>query len=369
MTRTKDSYVKHLFKHPKTARLLKPKTCIHCNSKFKSELSHDDHVVRKHPDFIKSVTRKLYTCTKCPYQTIIKSNFEKHVSVHSKDANDFTKCVHCDTMFTDKVSLDDHLAKNHPNFFTPIARKVYACTICVYKTDQKSVLDRHMSTHPGTVSGSQRISCVHCDATFKFKISLDDHVVRKHPKFIKSVTRKLHECSKCSYKTTIKSNLSKHVTIHPVAASSHKCKYSRCNEVFRSKKALEEHVKEHFETASTKRISKCVHCNATFKSKKSLDVHVLKKHGNYKTSTKNKLGKHMLVHPESSSSYEPSTCTHCNVVFKSKKALDDHVVREHPNFIKSVDRKIYRCTDCIYKTVFKYKFERHMSAHPEAGSS
>nr|CAI5818734.1 unnamed protein product [Callosobruchus analis] len=199
-------------------------------------------------------------------------------------------------MFTDKVSLDDHLAKNHPNFFTPIARKVYACTICVYKTDQKSVLDRHMSTHPGTVSGSQRISCVHCDATFKFKISLDDHVVRKHPKFIKSVTRKLHECSKCSYKTTIKSNLSKHVTIHPVAASSHK-------------------------------------------------------------------------YPESSSSYEPSTCTHCNVVFKSKKALDDHVVREHPNFIKSVDRKIYRCTDCIYKTVFKYKFERHMSAHPEAGSS
>nr|CAH7715104.1 unnamed protein product [Callosobruchus chinensis] len=286
ITRTKDSYRKHLLKHPKTAGLIKPTTCIHCNAEFRSQLSHDDHVVKKHPGCIKSVTRKLHSCTECPYQTIIKSNFDKHVSIHSKTTtSDFSKCIYCDAMFKNKVSVDDHIVKNHPNFISSVARKIYECTECTYKTVQKSILDAHMSKHSS--SGYERFNCMHCKATFKFKISCDDHVVQKHPEFIKSLSTKIYECTECNYKTTLKY----------------------------------------------------------------------------------KLGKHMLVHPESHSSYELGTCTHCSAVFKSEKALDEHVVREHPKFIKSLERKIYRCTECIYKTVFKYKFERHMSAHPETDSS
>nr|CAH7715113.1 unnamed protein product [Callosobruchus chinensis] len=342
-------------------------------------------------------------------------------------------------MFKNKVSVDDHIVKNHPNFISSVARKIYECTECTYKTVQKSILDAHMSKHSS--SGYERFNCMHCKATFKFKISCDDHVVQKHPEFIKSLTRKLHGCSECSYKTAIKSNLSKHVSQHVVHPSSRKWKCSQCDAIFKSKGALHNHVETHSETASSDEISKCEHCDATFKceislddhiarkhtsssnklhectavkskfnkhmtthigtasrykctyidcnavfkSQDSLDDHVVKKHPysissvstkiyectecNYKTTLKYKLGKHMLVHPESHSSYELGTCTHCSAVFKSEKALDEHVVREHPKFIKSLERKIYRCTECIYKTVFKYKFERHMSAHPETDSS
>nr|CAH7715109.1 unnamed protein product [Callosobruchus chinensis] len=256
-------------------------------------------------------------------------------------------------MFKNKVSVDDHIVKNHPNFISSVARKIYECTECTYKTVQKSILDAHMSKHSS--SGYERFNCMHCKATFKFKISCDDHVVQKHPEFIKSLTRKLHGCSECSYKTAIKSNLSKHVSQHVVHPSSrkYKCTYIDCNAVFKSQDSLDDHVvKKHpysISSVSTK-IYECTECN-------------------YKTTLKYKLGKHMLVHPESHSSYELGTCTHCSAVFKSEKALDEHVVREHPKFIKSLERKIYRCTECIYKTVFKYKFERHMSAHPETDSS
>nr|CAH7715112.1 unnamed protein product [Callosobruchus chinensis] len=191
-------------------------------------------------------------------------------------------------MFKNKVSVDDHIVKNHPNFISSVARKIYECTECTYKTVQKSILDAHMSKHSSSGTASRyKCTYIDCNAVFKSQDSLDDHVVKKHPYSISSVSTKIYECTECNYKTTLKY----------------------------------------------------------------------------------KLGKHMLVHPESHSSYELGTCTHCSAVFKSEKALDEHVVREHPKFIKSLERKIYRCTECIYKTVFKYKFERHMSAHPETDSS
>nr|CAI5819307.1 unnamed protein product [Callosobruchus analis] len=45
-------------------------------------MSLDDHVVRKHPDFISSITNKLRECTKCPFKTQFKTFFDRHLLKH-----------------------------------------------------------------------------------------------------------------------------------------------------------------------------------------------------------------------------------------------------------------------------------------------
>ncbi|VEN34631.1 unnamed protein product, partial [Callosobruchus maculatus] len=43
-----------------------------------------DHVVRKHPEFVTSVTSKLHECTKCTFKTVRKSRFDRHLLKHLK---------------------------------------------------------------------------------------------------------------------------------------------------------------------------------------------------------------------------------------------------------------------------------------------
>ncbi|CAH1991875.1 unnamed protein product [Acanthoscelides obtectus] len=47
------------------------------------------------------------------------------------------------------------------------------------------------------------ILCIYCKAKFKSDTGLHNHIVRKHPEFMATVTRRIHECKMCSFKTTI----------------------------------------------------------------------------------------------------------------------------------------------------------------------
>nr|CAI5823486.1 unnamed protein product [Callosobruchus analis] len=351
----KSYFSKHLLKHPGLASDFKHSTCVHCNATFKSRKSLDDHVVRKHPDFISSVTSKLHECTKCTFKTVKKSYFSKHLLKHPGLASDFkhSTCVHCNATFKRKMSLDDHVVRKHPDFISSVTSKLHECTKCTFKTTSKCSFDKHLLKHPGFASDFKHSTCVHCNATFKSRKSLDDHVIRKHPDFISSVTSKLHACTKCTFKSVQKNRFSMHLLKHPGLASDFKH-------------------------------STCVRCNATFKSKMSLDDHVVRKHPDFissvtsklhectkctfKTTSKCSFDKHLLKHPGFASYCKHSRCIHCNATFKSKMALDGHVVRKHPDFISSVTSKLHECTKCTFKTIQKNRFSRHLLKHPELAS-
>ncbi|VEN34632.1 unnamed protein product, partial [Callosobruchus maculatus] len=100
--------------------------------------------------------------------------------------------------FTTKVSLDDHKIRTHPDFISSITSKIHECTICTFKTTVKGYFDRHVLKHPEIASDFKLRTCIHCNATYQSKMALNDHVVRKHPEFVTSVTSKLHECTKCT---------------------------------------------------------------------------------------------------------------------------------------------------------------------------
>nr|CAI5858921.1 unnamed protein product [Callosobruchus analis] len=416
----KGFFDKHLLKHLGFASDFKHITCVHCNAAFKSKATLDDHVVRRHPDFSTTVTSKVHKCTKCTFKAVKKDCFDKHFLKHLGLVSDFKHitCVHCNATFTSKMSLDDHVVRKHPDFISSVTSKLYECTKCTFKTVKKICFSRHLLKHPGHVSDFNHITCVHCNATFESKMSLDGHVVRKHPDFISSVTSKLYECTKCTFKTVQKSCFSRHLLKHPGLASDFKhitCVH--CNATFKSKMSLDDHVvRKHpdfissvtsklyectkctFKTVKKSFFSRhllkhsglvsdfklitCVHCNATFKSKMALDGHVVRKHPDFISSITSKLyectkcttfktvkkscfSRHLLKHPGLASDFKHITCVHCNATFKSKIVLDHHVLRKHPDFISSVTSKLHECTECAYKTVIKSYFDKHLLKHSD----
>nr|CAH7729033.1 unnamed protein product [Callosobruchus chinensis] len=391
--------------------------CIHCKETFKNKIWLDDHVVKKHPNFITSVTSKLYECSQCIYKTVIERSFDQHMSMHSATASTHkpNPCIHCNATFKNKGSLNDHILKKHPDFVSSITKKINTCTTCNFKTTIKHQFDRHMSVHSGISPISKTFTCIHCDAIVKSRNALTDHVVRKHPNFITSVTNKIYECTQCVYKTVKKYDLDKHLSTHSKTASrSNFSTCIHCNATFNTDKWLDAHiVKTHpgfagsltrkiyectlcpyktvfkykldrhmLKHAETDKINACIHCNATFKNKADLDEHVVRRHPNftsslsrkiyectqcvYKSLRKKSFVKHMSRHPEAVPGDSLNRCVHCNATLRSKRALDDHVVRKHPDSAAPVGRKILECTECRFKTVLKGSLAQHMLTHFKA---
>nr|CAI5868646.1 unnamed protein product [Callosobruchus analis] len=395
-------FKEHLSKHPETSSN-KFSTCTHCDATFKRKSSLDNHLIKQHPNFISSVTNKIHKCTKCSYETTISSHLKSHLSKHSETPAicTFSKCLHCKASFRKKISLDDHILKNHPNFVSSVTSKVHKCTKCNFETTMCTHLKRHLMTHaetPGT--------CTHCDRSFRSKSLLDNHLIKKHPKFISSVTNKIHKCTVCSYETTISTNLRNHLLIHTKTSAI--CRF--CQAMFKSKTSVDDHIlRKHptfiasvtskihecakctFKTVYTNNLKihslrhlqdsrACLQCNTIFKRQITLDEHILRRHPNYiscvtskihectlcafKTTLSGRFKKHLLKHSEPS-----STCTHCNLTFKRKHWLDNHVIRKHPNFIDSVTSKVHECILCGFKTTISAYFKRHMLKHPETSSN
>nr|CAI5830841.1 unnamed protein product [Callosobruchus analis] len=370
--------------------------CIHCNATFTNRIALHDHIIREHPDYIGSVTSKILECTHCTFKTTSNSHFARHMSNHSEAAD--SDNVHCNATYKSKKNLDDHIIRKHPDFIESISSKIHECTHCTYKTTVKGHLTEHMVQHTETAD-----MCLHCEATFKRKTGLDNHVIRKHPHFIASVSSKMHECTYCTYKTTMKSNFAKHLLKHShklskcihcnaiykhkiglddhilrqhpeliasVSSKMHECTHCAFKTVLKANLAL--HMLEHHETAD-----RCVHCNATFKSKTALNDHTLKKHPesigsvsskniyectqcSFKTVKRSDLARHMLKHPETA-----NQCIRCNTEYKHKIGLDEHILRQHPELIASVSNKMHECTHCAFKTVFKDNLTVHMVEHHE----
>nr|CAI5830827.1 unnamed protein product [Callosobruchus analis] len=380
--------------HPETEGGSNLIICGHCNITFKSKQTLDDHTIRTHPDFIASVSGKIHECTYCTYKTSVKSHFDRHIMKHS---NTKLKCIHCKATYKSKTNLDDHTLKQHPDFIATVSSKLHKCTYCTYQTTIKFRLTQHLNKHAKT-----KLRCTDCNAKFTNKKNFDNHTLRKHPHLIATITRKLHKCTYCAYQTVLKANFDRHLLTHPEAQFM--C--TDCNAIFTNKKNLDDHtLRKHPHLIATitrklhkctycayqtvlkanfdrhllthpETVNKCVHCNATYKSKRKLDEHVVRKHPNYIASISRKMHECIYCTYKStmSSSFakhmlkHPETmndCVHCNAKFKRKASLDDHTLRKHPDFMASVSCKVYECAHCTYKTVMKATLVRHMVKHPE----
>nr|CAI5856723.1 unnamed protein product [Callosobruchus analis] len=411
-------------KHPDIAGNRITNRCIYCNKTLTSKASLDDHVVKIHPDFITSVSRKVRECSSCTYKTIRPYLLRKHiVAEHPDIAGNFTtnKCVYCNKTFVYKRSLDDHIVKKHPDFIASVSGTVHKCTKCTYKTVSKSQLKRHMVKHHDLAGNHIIHRCIYCNKTFIRKQSLDGHIFKSHPDFIASVSRKVQECSRCSYKTIYPYRLRRHIVAkHPDIAGNritNRCIY--CNKTLTSKASLDDHIVmahpdfiasvsrkvqecsrctyktiltshlkrhilvKHPEIDGNRTFRRCIYCNKTFIRKRSLDDHIVKAHPEFIASVGSKVhecsrctyktiltshlkGHNLAKHPDIAGNRVLIRCIYCNKTFTSKLSLDDHIVKKHPDFIVSVSRKVHECSRCTYKTILTSHLKGHnLAKHPD----
>nr|CAI5818391.1 unnamed protein product [Callosobruchus analis] len=183
--------------------------------------------------------KNIYSCKNCSYKTYLRKLLAIHITLHAESTKTstsrFKNCMRCSASFTSKQMLDDHLLRTHPELIASVTSKIHECAMCVYKTTIKTGFHRHiMSFHRNIKSKSPKparskiIHCKHCNAVYKSKQIKDDHVLKNHPEFIATVTSKIHECGMCSYKTTVKPELNKHLLKHPELGSGYKYKLSTC---------------------------------------------------------------------------------------------------------------------------------------------
>ncbi|CAH1983472.1 unnamed protein product [Acanthoscelides obtectus] len=403
-TTRRSDFIKHLANHNSQ----KPFECINCDSVFKSKVLLDNHVIRKHADSAASVSSKIHECTFCDYKTVVKRYLTGHMLIHNDNkVPDLNICKHCNAAFKAKQSLFGHILKKHPNFSRTVSNKIYECIHCEFKTAGRSSFVRHMANHNST----KAFECSNCDAAFKSKMLLDNHVIRKHAESIASVSSKIHECGFCDYKTVVKRYLNGHMSVHSVTKVSdlHVCKH--CNASFKAKQSFIDHIlKKHpnFSWTVCHKIYECMHCafkitsrshfikhvakhnsqmpfacancDSVFKSKILLDNHVIRKHAesvasvsskilecrfcDYKTVIKRYLTGHLLIHSDNKVS-DLHVCKHCNASFKAKQSLLDHILKKHPDFSGTVSHKIYECVHCDFKTTRMASFKTHMAKYSE----
>ncbi|CAH2014409.1 unnamed protein product [Acanthoscelides obtectus] len=385
----RSKFIRHMAKHNNR----KPCECINCDASFKTKLYLDDHILKKHPEFAESVSYKVHECIHCEYRTIHARDLDRHM-MHHTGTTKFT-CEKCHALFTSKQWFHNHILQKHPELIASVSSKIHDCTHCAYKTTNARSLATHLMKHTGV-----KLSCTNCDALFTTQLGLDNHILQKHLKFTASIFSKTHECKQCEFKTPYLPQLSKHMIKHTrvkltctkcdasfttkqrldnhilqkhpeltgsVSRKIHECTYCKYKTTFESE--LAGHILKHTGTKLT-----CTKCDRSFTDKRSLDNHILQKHPEstaslsrkihecthceYKTMYAYYLNRHIMKHTGAK-----FKCTRCDASFTSTRSLDDHIIQKHPEFIDSVSRKIHECKYCEYKTTQNYRFKNHSRKH------
>nr|CAH7757026.1 unnamed protein product [Callosobruchus chinensis] len=186
--------------------------------------------------------------------------------------------------------------------------------------------------------------CPKCSYKTTAKLNLDNHILRKHSDLSATISSKIYECTQCTYKTTHRGCLFVHKLKHP-------------------------------ETAHIGKL-RCIHCSLSFNNDRGLDNHILKKHPSYSSSIRSKIyecpqcsykttlklniDSHVLT--IGSKIHE---CTKCTYKTTIKAHFGNHILKKHPDLSETVSSKIHKCTNCAYKTTNKSCFSAHLLKHSE----
>nr|CAH7714641.1 unnamed protein product [Callosobruchus chinensis] len=117
-------------------------------------------------------------------------------------------------------------------------------------------------------------------------------------------------------------------------------------------------------TGAESKLFVCYTCNYKSSTKCGLISHTNRNKCNLKTSVDKSLA-HSLAHRRQNMSNE-YMCTQCNLTFRKKASLDNHIINKHTEYSASVSSRIHQCRNCDYKTTHKSSFRRHMLVHPRS---
>lgn len=197
---------------------------------------------------------QIYGCDKCEKKYYTSSQLKRHKYSHTGIR---FPCELCEKKFHDPVALRSHI-KAHSSG-TSLTTGFYRCPECDKTYTIRNSLYDHMRRQH---SGSERISCEICSATFNRKSSL-----RQHAKVHMGDKRAKFPCSVCQKFCSTKGNLKIHMRIH-TGERPHVCEV--CGKSFIDPTYLRIHSRLH----TGERPYSCQYCERTFLDPRNYRKHI-----------------------------------------------------------------------------------------------
>ncbi|KAG7172889.1 serine-rich adhesin for platelets-like [Homarus americanus] len=228
-------------------------------------------------------------CQLCDFSSPLHSSLVQHANSHiTKDCN---TCAVCNKKFKTRATVKTHLRVHRGE------EVMYKCECCPVMYSQKFNLIKHLaSKHQRDAEGrplTQSLSCPECAFTTLADYKLKAHTVRRH------TIDKPFKCNHCTYATTEKTALAKHIRTHtkekpyvcetcgfhaPTLSSLWRHRRShtgekpfeceQCGQQYADSKRLRDHMYKH----NNVKPFMCHMCGYTCRRKDNLQTHLHKIH-------------------------------------------------------------------------------------------
>ncbi|XP_042864581.1 zinc finger protein 236-like isoform X2 [Penaeus japonicus] len=257
--------------------------CSHCPRGFKTLDKLTLHLWEEHE--IGTIVK----CQLCDFSSPLQRTLVKHASSHiTKDNN---TCAICSKKFKTRATIKTHLRVH-------LGEEVmYKCDSCPVMYSQKFNLIKHMaSKHQRDADGqplTEPLTCPYCAFSTLAEYKLKAHIVRRH------TVDKPFKCDHCTYATTEKTALAKHLRthtkerpyicetcgFHALTLSSlwrHRRSHTgekpyeceQCGQQYADSKRLRDHMYKH----NNVKPFMCHKCGYTCRRKDNLQTHLQKMH-------------------------------------------------------------------------------------------
>ncbi|CAL4061776.1 unnamed protein product [Meganyctiphanes norvegica] len=252
-------------------------------------------------------------------------------------------CYECKFLFSRKSLLDKHL-ETHPKF---------QCLSCEFTTLVENELKKHMQLHlPDSKINPLLLECPNCNFSTSRKSSLSNHL-RKHTRpFL---------CKECGNKFTHETYMKAHITLHHRKSTDMKRNFESfsctvCDYKCSSDAGLQEHIEGHQATPPF-----ICHCSVECSSEANLKSHMVT-HTDIKMESSdldiecltdfnnNELHGNL---PVQSHSYE---CTDCGHKFDCQIHLKWHLLTHN-------NKQYYDCSECEFRTIKLFNLKMHEKKH------
>ena len=271
--------------------------------------------------------KKFSICKLCSKQC---RGFRGLVDHMHRDHSDYKpwECGFCETKTAFVKTLYRHLKQEHSVNECP-------CPKCGKTYSRAQSMLFHMSKHDEE-DDDEYFECGECQAKFKKKEKLDQHIFKKHEGG--------YECEHCNKRFSEQSTLKEHTRIH-TRERPYQC--TECGSTFSFQSTFLSHRKMHLrekgmseEEAKVKLYYFCDVCGKSYANKAGLKIHKLHVHEKYS---------------------EEVPCDVCGISFRTRELLKQHQEREHSESPK------FACEICGQRFGNSYHLKRHASSHSDEG--
>lgn len=191
-----------------------------------------------------NVNDSTFSCSKCEQSFKRKSKLEEHVKTHSPKART-NQCKTCKRKFTTEVLLTRHEII-HSDLITQIKSENHqSCIVCNASFKNKPLMEDHMRDHRVKIE-TEAICCLHCDKPYNKLSNLIRHL-KTHD------VNKTHLCNVCNKTFAMGQDLIDHLNRHK-GFNPHSCHI--CNKSYMQMSKLKNHLRTHSDDKVSRNFSK-----------------------------------------------------------------------------------------------------------------